>query len=267
MSLEDQEIPENSILNEDDEIWVTESSINDNNNKKQISFANNNDNYYKKNPRDFFSLYQTSMSSISLNGGNIASNETAKSIGSLDNVLPDELLTQEPESYIKALTEEYSDLVEMNKTFGKVNENLQEARNKLRQFTKTIEQTDKLLDLWINILSQSTHTQQLLANPLWEGIIEERRRIIEESEQEEKERQERERETREREERERQIAIERAKEAEIAKLSNKPKIKRGNSSRITTKTRGRRKEVALHAQELANIEKEKELGIDKKSDN
>ncbi|CAG8546569.1 1188_t:CDS:2 [Ambispora leptoticha] len=172
MSLEDQEIPDNSILN-DNEMW--------------------------------------------------------------DSMENDVLLPGES-SYIKTLTEEYNDLVAINKTFSKVNENLQEARNKLRQFTKNIEQTDELLDLWINILSQSTHTQQLLSDPSWEGITEERRRIIEETEREEKERQDREKEAHEREEQERQIAIEKAKEAEIAKLSNKPKIKRG---RTTTKTRGR----------------------------
>ncbi|CAG8790037.1 32977_t:CDS:2, partial [Racocetra persica] len=37
------------------------------------------------------------------------------------------------------------------------------------QFSNTVEQTDQLLDIWINILSQSIHTQQLLSDPSWQG--------------------------------------------------------------------------------------------------
>ncbi|CAG8563012.1 10970_t:CDS:2 [Racocetra fulgida] len=48
---------------------------------------------------------------------------------------------------------------------------------------------NQLLDIWINILSQSTHTQQLLSDPSWQGSSAETQRVLEEQAKE-RERQE-----------------------------------------------------------------------------
>lgn len=41
----------------------------------------------------------------------------------------------------------------------------------MQQFSRTVDQTDQLLDLWISILSQSEHTKRLIDNPSWEGGV------------------------------------------------------------------------------------------------
>ncbi|KAG9302525.1 hypothetical protein G9A89_007229 [Geosiphon pyriformis] len=236
-SLDEQEFPDNSLLNGDnvDSIWLEEQNFIDTNSgtaqQKQQQF-----NHTSNHPA-------FGVSTVSL-GGNLLAGEDAGKGTSFEDVLPDDL-TQETEVVEQndALQQEYNDLIEINRIFSKVNENLDQTRNKLRRFTSTVEQTDKLLDLWINILSQSVHTQHVLSDPSWEGMTTERKRIVEEEERE-RERQEREHEEREREEREereRQAAMERVREAEVERIANRPKIKRVHVSRTGTKSRSRRR--------------------------
>ncbi|KAF9538331.1 hypothetical protein EC957_006911 [Mortierella hygrophila] len=44
-----------------------------------------------------------------------------------------------------------------------------EARDKLKTFYKTADETNTLLDMWIRVLSQTEHNQKLLQDPAWEG--------------------------------------------------------------------------------------------------
>ncbi|CAG8748115.1 26137_t:CDS:2 [Racocetra persica] len=68
-----------------------------------------------------------------------------------------------------SLRKEYRTLLKLNEMFEKVNNNMDQANLNLQQFSNTVEQTDQLLDIWINILSQNIHTQQLLSDPSWQG--------------------------------------------------------------------------------------------------
>ncbi|CAJ0824828.1 17020_t:CDS:2 [Entrophospora sp. SA101] len=52
---------------------------------------------------------------------------------------------------------------------------------------EVINNTDKLLDLWINILSQSSYNQQLLSNKLWQGLTMEQLKPIEDTKSKEPE--------------------------------------------------------------------------------
>ncbi|KAF9116459.1 hypothetical protein BGX27_002491 [Mortierella sp. AM989] len=53
--------------------------------------------------------------------------------------------------------------------FDTIDLNMTEARDKLKAFYKTADETNTLLDMWIRVLSQTEHTQKLLQDPAWEG--------------------------------------------------------------------------------------------------
>ncbi|KAF8932832.1 hypothetical protein BGZ58_006770 [Dissophora ornata] len=55
------------------------------------------------------------------------------------------------------------------KTFDAIDTSMTEARDKLKTFYKTADETNTLLDMWIRVLSQTEHTQKLLQDPAWEG--------------------------------------------------------------------------------------------------
>ncbi|KAF9119549.1 hypothetical protein BGW39_000230, partial [Mortierella sp. 14UC] len=55
------------------------------------------------------------------------------------------------------------------KTFDAIDTSMAEARDKLKTFYKTADETNTLLDMWIRVLSQTEHTQKLLQDPAWEG--------------------------------------------------------------------------------------------------
>ncbi|KAF7726343.1 hypothetical protein EC973_008923 [Apophysomyces ossiformis] len=46
----------------------------------------------------------------------------------------------------------------------------EQATEKIKQLAQTVDQTDKLLDLWTQILSQTEHTKRLLEDPNWQGV-------------------------------------------------------------------------------------------------
>ncbi|KAG0166612.1 hypothetical protein DFQ28_003025 [Apophysomyces sp. BC1034] len=46
----------------------------------------------------------------------------------------------------------------------------EETTDKIKQLAQTVDQTDKLLDLWTKILSQAEHTKRLLEDPNWQGM-------------------------------------------------------------------------------------------------
>ncbi|CAG8486322.1 45027_t:CDS:2 [Gigaspora margarita] len=91
-----------------------------------------------------------------------------KTVNSINSILKNDssiwLTNQE-----NSLRKEYRTLTKINEMFEKVNDNMDQAALNLQQFSNTVEQTDQLLDVWINILSQSIHTQQLFSDPLWQG--------------------------------------------------------------------------------------------------
>ncbi|KAG0003963.1 hypothetical protein BGZ80_005711, partial [Entomortierella chlamydospora] len=53
--------------------------------------------------------------------------------------------------------------------FETIDLSMTEARDKLKTFYKTADETNTLLDMWIRVLSQTEHTQKLLQDPAWEG--------------------------------------------------------------------------------------------------
>ncbi|KAG0314848.1 hypothetical protein BGZ97_008889 [Linnemannia gamsii] len=55
------------------------------------------------------------------------------------------------------------------RAFDTIDTSMTEARDKLKTFYKTADETNTLLDMWIRVLSQTEHTQKLLQDPAWEG--------------------------------------------------------------------------------------------------
>ncbi|KAF9155219.1 hypothetical protein BG015_010615 [Linnemannia schmuckeri] len=55
------------------------------------------------------------------------------------------------------------------RAFDAIDTSITEARDKLKTFYKTADETNTLLDMWIRVLSQTEHTQKLLQDPAWEG--------------------------------------------------------------------------------------------------
>ncbi|KAK3820818.1 MAG: DASH complex subunit Duo1-domain-containing protein [Linnemannia elongata] len=55
------------------------------------------------------------------------------------------------------------------RAFDAIDTSMTEARDKLKTFYKTADETNTLLDMWIRVLSQTEHTQKLLQDPAWEG--------------------------------------------------------------------------------------------------
>lgn len=55
------------------------------------------------------------------------------------------------------------------RAFDAIDTSMNEARDKLKTFYKTADETNTLLDMWIRVLSQTEHTQKLLQDPAWEG--------------------------------------------------------------------------------------------------
>ncbi|CAG8633656.1 17129_t:CDS:2 [Dentiscutata erythropus] len=149
-TLQDQEFPDNSLLNDNDSsLW--------------FSFARS---------RNEDSAYENSLrkqSDISL-------------LNDIDSSpwfsLPRS--RNEDSAYENSLRKEHKTLINLNEMFEKVNNNMNQAALNLQQFSNTVEQTDQLLDIWINILSQSIHTQQLISDPSWQGSSAEKQRVLEE---------------------------------------------------------------------------------------
>ncbi|RUO95495.1 DASH complex subunit Duo1-domain-containing protein [Jimgerdemannia flammicorona] len=130
----------------------------------------------------------------------------------------------DPDEVDPARLKELETVKKLNMSMHKINTNLEAAREKLQQFSRTVDQTDQLLDLWISILSQSEHTKRLIDNPSWEGAVTDKIKIRQEEEQRQREREERERQAR--------IAeMERVRREEAAAKAAAAKLAAGNKTR------------------------------------
>ncbi|CAB4422807.1 unnamed protein product [Rhizophagus irregularis] len=176
-TINDQEFPDNSLLNDNDSlIWykddITPRAKEINNDFDSLILNNNNNNNNNYHLDDFYFTKDDNVSPISSNCSNNSS-------VAFENMLPD-YLTNGNENVENSLKKEYKSLLKMNEMFGKINNNMNQARVNLQQFYTTVEQTDQLLDLWIGLLSQSVHTQKILCDPSWHGDSIEKMRILEE---------------------------------------------------------------------------------------
>ncbi|RIA95037.1 DASH complex subunit Duo1-domain-containing protein [Glomus cerebriforme] len=181
-TINDQEFPDNSLLNDNDSlIWFTdhENTPRAKNIYNEFdSLISENNNYYHPHLDDFDFTKDDDVSPISID--TVISPDYTNH--SLENFLPD-YLTNDNRKEENSLKKEYDTLLKMNEMFEKINNNMNQARINLQQFSTTVEQTDQLLDLWIGILSQSIHTQQILCDPSWLGDSIEKMRILEEQAQ------------------------------------------------------------------------------------
>nr|CAG8434382.1 8781_t:CDS:2 [Entrophospora candida] len=64
---------------------------------------------------------------------------------------------------------EYEILVKVNEMVATIDNDMNQARKTLQEFSRVINNTDRLLDLWVNILSQSIYNQQLISNKSWQA--------------------------------------------------------------------------------------------------
>lgn len=67
------------------------------------------------------------------------------------------------------LQQEYSNLQALNRTLGNISDNLEKTKNQLSRFNHTINGTNGLLDMWLNILEKTEETKALIENPDWHG--------------------------------------------------------------------------------------------------
>ncbi|GBB93581.1 hypothetical protein RclHR1_00220015 [Rhizophagus clarus] len=178
-TINDQEFPDNSLLNDNDSsIWYKDQEnitprIKEINNDFDSLLSNNN--YIN----DFDFIKDNNVSPISI-GGTTSPDYTNNSSIAFENMLPDYLTNDNNKKVENSLKKEYDSLLKMNEMFEKINNNMDQARFNLQQFYATVEQTDQLLDLWIGLLSQSIHTQKILNDPSWHGDSIEKMRILEE---------------------------------------------------------------------------------------
>ncbi|KAI8980389.1 hypothetical protein BDB01DRAFT_851684 [Pilobolus umbonatus] len=63
------------------------------------------------------------------------------------------------------LKKEYETLQLLNKALDSTITNFDETRNKILEFSKTVDDTEKLLDVWLNILEKTEKTKQLIEDP------------------------------------------------------------------------------------------------------
>ncbi|KAG0242075.1 hypothetical protein BGW41_004891 [Actinomortierella wolfii] len=68
-----------------------------------------------------------------------------------------------------SIAQELADAKRMVQAFDAIDSSMTEAREKLKIFYKTADETNTLLDMWIRLLSQTEHTLNLLQDPDWEG--------------------------------------------------------------------------------------------------
>ncbi|KAG0362439.1 hypothetical protein BGZ54_008631, partial [Gamsiella multidivaricata] len=77
---------------------------------------------------------------------------------------------------------ELEEIRQLNKAFETIDQSMTEARDKLKTFYKTADETNTLLDMWIRVLSQTEHTQKLLQDTAWDGYTMEEARYREHQE-------------------------------------------------------------------------------------
>ncbi|CDS09402.1 hypothetical protein LRAMOSA10762 [Lichtheimia ramosa] len=64
---------------------------------------------------------------------------------------------------------EYENICKLNEAMETVIDNFSQTSESIQNFSHTVDQTERLLDLWASMLSQSEHTRQLLENERWQG--------------------------------------------------------------------------------------------------
>ncbi|KAI8145981.1 hypothetical protein BJV82DRAFT_655489 [Fennellomyces sp. T-0311] len=64
---------------------------------------------------------------------------------------------------------EYHTLRNLNQTLQTVISSFEQTRSNIEQFTRTVDQTDQLLDLWTNILLQSENIKERLDDPSYKA--------------------------------------------------------------------------------------------------
>ncbi|KAI9489289.1 DASH complex subunit Duo1-domain-containing protein [Zychaea mexicana] len=91
-----------------------------------------------------------------------SSNSTSDPEPPIDNPsIPNEVNAQ--------LRKDYEQLQKLNQIAQALTEKLEQTRGNFEAFEATVDQTDHLLDLWTNLLSQSERTKQRLEDPQYQG--------------------------------------------------------------------------------------------------
>lgn len=75
-----------------------------------------------------------------------------------------------PEERQQTLEAELEQVRQTNDVMEGMNEAIEKAENDLDVVLNTVQTTDKLLDMWVKILSQTEHTQKLLFDSNWQGL-------------------------------------------------------------------------------------------------
>lgn len=70
----------------------------------------------------------------------------------------------------QTLEAELEQVRQVNDVMDGVNEAIEKSESDLDVVLNTVQNTDKLLDMWVKILSQTEHTQKLLSDPNWQGL-------------------------------------------------------------------------------------------------
>lgn len=73
-----------------------------------------------------------------------------------------------PERNLELLNQ-YENLQALNRTLGAISDNLETTKLELNSFNSTIDRTNGLLDLWLQILENTEKTKSLIENPEWHG--------------------------------------------------------------------------------------------------
>ncbi|KAI9344778.1 DASH complex subunit Duo1-domain-containing protein [Pilaira anomala] len=73
-----------------------------------------------------------------------------------------------PERNLELLSQ-YENLQALNRTLGAISDNLETTKLELNRFNYTINRTNGLLDLWLQILENTEKTKSLIENPEWHG--------------------------------------------------------------------------------------------------
>jgi hypothetical protein len=69
------------------------------------------------------------------------------------------------------LKREYEMLKKMNRGLETVLENFENASEKIQQFTETVNETDKLLDIWLAVLKRAEETKSVLEDKHWHAAV------------------------------------------------------------------------------------------------
>ncbi|KAI9486523.1 MAG: DASH complex subunit Duo1-domain-containing protein [Benjaminiella poitrasii] len=65
------------------------------------------------------------------------------------------------------LKKEYEAVKSINQVLESVLENFEETHDKFYQFSETVNQTDRLLDLWLSILKRTEDTKSIIEDITW----------------------------------------------------------------------------------------------------